>query len=89
MSLRLYLHSISRQWMMSTATLCKIMVNRSARVYWILDRIIAGFRHTVVEVINARLSLKIIDVAIRTQVQAMAQRGHDVVNLPKVPLNRT
>jgi len=56
---------------------------REAPVYWIFDRVVAGVRHTVVEVTNARPRSRILDVATGTGEQAFvfAQRGHEVVGI--------
>ncbi len=57
--------------------------SRLAPVYWIFDRLVAGVRHTVVEVTNAKPGSRILDVATGTgeQAFAFAQRGYDVVGI--------
>ena len=56
---------------------------REAPIYWIFDRLVAGVRHTVVEVTDVSPCSKILDVATGTgeQAFAFAQRGHEVVGI--------
>lgn len=65
-------YSYTKQW-----------VGRLAPVYWIFDRVVAGVRCRVVDVTNARLGSRILDVATGTgeQAFAFAQRGFEVVGV--------
>lgn len=65
-------YSYTKQW-----------VGRLAPVYWIFDRVVAGVRRRVVDVTNARLGSRILDVATGTgeQAFAFAQREYEVVGV--------
>lgn len=65
-------YSYTKQWF-----------GRLAPVYWIFDRVVAGVRRRVVDVTNARLGSRILDVATGTgeQAFAFAQRGYEVVGV--------
>ena len=65
-------YSYTKQWL-----------GRLAPVYWIFDRVVAGVRRRVVDVTNARLGSRILDVATGTgeQAFAFAQRGYEVVGV--------
>jgi len=65
-------YSYTKQWF-----------GRLAPVYWIFDRVVAGVRRRVVDVTNARLGSRILDVATGTgeQAFAFAQREYEVVGV--------
>lgn len=65
-------YSYTKQWF-----------GRLAPVYWIFDRVAAGVRRRVVDVTNARLGSRILDVATGTgeQAFAFAQREYEVVGV--------
>jgi len=65
-------YSYTKQWF-----------GRSAPVYWIFDRLVAGVRRKVVDVTNTRPSSRILDVATGTgeQAFAFALREYEVVGV--------